>query len=268
MKTLEQINQELDESIPRSAVSSREGGNGKQLSYLAGHYVISRLNKVFGPLAWASDIKSLQLVHSGTTPDRYGKDVHTTHYIAQVRLVVQGPDGVATEHTDVGYGDGSDKSNPGKAHELAVKEAVTDALKRCAKNLGMSMGLALYDKDQPNVADDDAVSKVIQKDSVSELTQEKESELKAGSRPPAGDGNVSTRKSSPPTTRPAATGLHASRELLNKNISTIAKIALSKGRTTQQGLEDELKKYGAAKKEDLSDENAQKLFDSLKSLAG
>jgi hypothetical protein len=53
--------------------------------------------------------------------------------------------------SDYGYGDGTDKTNPGKAHELAIKEAVTDGLKRCAKNLGPVMGLALYDKDQTDV---------------------------------------------------------------------------------------------------------------------
>ena len=38
-------------------------------------------------------------------------------------------------------------------YNTKAKEAVTDALKRAAKNLGMSMGLALYDKEQVNVDD-------------------------------------------------------------------------------------------------------------------
>jgi len=140
------IIEQLDAPIPRSAVSQRQGGGGRSLSYLAGHYVIDRLNKVFGPMNWASKIESLQLVHTAE---------NSVHYIAQVRLVVEDENGKKTEHTDVGYGDGSDKTNIGKAHELAVKEATTDALKRAAKNLGQSMGLALYSKDQENVVEDE-----------------------------------------------------------------------------------------------------------------
>lgn len=151
MKTLDHVNQELDADIPASAVSTREGGNGRKLSYLSGWYVIDRLNKVFGPLGWATETKELRLVHEGKYQDRYGKDSFHVHYIAQVLLMVES-NGARTTHLATGYGDGSDKTNPGKAHELAVKEAETDALKRAAKNLGMSMGLALYNKDQPNVS--------------------------------------------------------------------------------------------------------------------
>lgn len=245
-KTLEQLQQELDAPIPRSAVSQRSGGGGKSLSYLQGHYVIDRLNKTFGPLGWATDIKSLEKLFEGKVDDKY-----YVSYGATVRLVVQGPDGKATEHTDVGYGDGSDR-HPGKPYELARKEAITDALKRCAKNLGQSMGLALYDKDQPNVVDDEALPD------------------------PKGKPAPAAAPAAAASERPSAKGAHAdrpqgaptNRETLNKNIASIAKIALAKGKATQAELEAELKKYGASKKEDLSDESAQKLFDSLKQLVG
>lgn len=143
----------LDDQIPASAVSQREGGSGRMLDYLEGQYVINRLNQVLGQGNWSYKTQSLNLVHSGKITDKYGKEKHTVHYIAQVELVANLEDRQIV-FSDVGYGDGFDKENIGKAHELAVKEAVTDAVKRCAKNLGQSMGLALYDKTKQNVRDD------------------------------------------------------------------------------------------------------------------
>jgi len=177
MKTQEQLQKELDSPIPRDCVEERDGGGGRKLSFLPGWYIIDRLNKVFGQGNWQYAAEDPKLVHSGVIQDRYGKDVHTVHYTAKVRLEVKFPKVPKTElkedrdhyysyanwtsFEDVGYGDGSDKMNPGKAHELAVKEAVTDALKRCAKSLGMSMGLALYDKTQEHVVDEPVVEKKV-----------------------------------------------------------------------------------------------------------
>jgi recombination DNA repair RAD52 pathway protein len=53
---------------------------------------------------------------------------------------------------DYGAGHGID-SDLGAAIESAIKEAATDSLKRCCKTLGDRLGLALYDKQQRNVAD-------------------------------------------------------------------------------------------------------------------
>lgn len=145
-RTLQDIEQQLNALIDPKAIKEREGGGGKSLSYLEGHTVIGHLNKIFGPLNWASQTTKMDLVFSGEVENNYGKKNHCVSYVCQLRLVVTGPDGKATEHTATGYGDGQDAKNPGKAHELAVKEAETDALKRAAKNLGNSMGLELYDK--------------------------------------------------------------------------------------------------------------------------
>lgn len=150
----DKILSQLDEKIPRSAIAKREAGGGVKLDYVQGWWVIDRLNKVIGHGNWAYSSK-LTLVHQGKITDRYGKDVFTCHYLAEVRLAITMGQ-VQTEFTDVGYGDGSDKMNPGKAHELAAKEAVTDGLKRCAKNLGMSFGLALYDKTQEFVSEEES----------------------------------------------------------------------------------------------------------------
>lgn len=169
MKSHEQVLADLDAKIPASAVSERSQA-GVVLSYLEGHYVIDRMNKVFGQGNWQYKLVSLQKVFEGTvgTAD---KARYCTSYVASVSLSARYPDGSTTEFLDVGYGDGSDKTNPGKAHELAVKESVTDGLKRCAKNLGMSMGLALYDKEQTNVEDDSKPAKKQAESSVGAAVQ-------------------------------------------------------------------------------------------------
>lgn len=149
----------LDDAIPEQAISSREAWkNGPVLSYLSGAYVIARLNKVLGQGNWSYRIDSLTKVFEGTVKQGYkDEDVFATSYIAQIELTAKlgskeelesfrRPPG-EVYFAEVGYGDGTDKKNPGKAHELAVKEAVTDGLKRAAKNLGMSFGLELYFKE-------------------------------------------------------------------------------------------------------------------------
>lgn len=132
------LDEMLDQKIPREVISERDGGGGRRLSYLEGWYVIDRLNKVFGATGWSKEITEVRNLE---TPK--------PSYLVKVRLtaVVQGL-AVVKE----GYGYGSDKSS-NNPHELAIKEAVTDALKVAAKDLGMSMGLALYDKTQENVED-------------------------------------------------------------------------------------------------------------------
>lgn len=148
--TNDKIISELDSKIPATAVRERSGGNGMRLSYLEGHYVIDRLNKLFGQGNWSHQVRELKTCHVSTEPDDKGR-FHCSYY-AVIALELKFPDGTEAVFSDVGYGEGMDRL-PTKCHELAVKEAVTDGIKRCAKSLGMSMGLALYSKDQENVED-------------------------------------------------------------------------------------------------------------------
>ena len=52
-----------------------------------------------------------------------------------------------------GAGHGIDR-DLGQAHESAIEEAETDAMKRALMTFGNTFGLALYDKDQTNVAEE------------------------------------------------------------------------------------------------------------------
>lgn len=229
-KTHEQVIQELDSKIPREEVSSRDAGQGRSLDYVSSYYVISQLNRILGPSNWAytSDINKL---HEGTIEDRYGKPVHTVHYAAKVRLVVKFPNGETTEFGDYGYGDGSDKNNPGKAHELAIKEAVTDGLKRCAKNLGNRLGLALYEKEQTNVDDNPT---------------------------PAPNKTVVHQVQAPASNR----------ETVDKDITATARVCIAKGRLTKESFQALRKdKYGVDTTQALSDNQARELLTQLREMA-
>src|SRR4051812_31969840 len=72
--------------------------------------------------------------------------------MAKVSIRVQTA-GIGVNRDGCGYGSGIDK-DIGQAHESAIKEAETDAMKRALMTFGNPFGLALYDKDQANVVDD------------------------------------------------------------------------------------------------------------------
>lgn len=143
MKTTLQA--QLDSDIPKDAVTTRTQA-GTSLSYLTGAYVINRLNQILGQGNWSSGIVNMNKVFEGVVPNYKGEEVFNVSYTSTVQLVAT-IDNKQVFFTEIGYGDGMDKKNPGKAHELAVKEAATDGLKRAAKNLGISLGLGLYFKD-------------------------------------------------------------------------------------------------------------------------
>ncbi len=246
--------EKLNQKIPRDAISSRDGGNGRKLDYLSGHYVIDRLNRVLGAGNWAYSSEA-NLVHAGLVPTRSG-DAHSVHYLAKVRLVVT-LDGTPTEFTDYGYGDGTDKSNPGKAHELAVKESVTDGLKRCAKNLGMSFGLALYSKDQENVEESEPVAAAASSGAgrVSSAATAKPVPAKAAIAPAA-----KAVKAAPVQ---AAVPSGPSRETVLKKISLTSRVIIDSKRRTQEEVVAMLQAYGVKAKEELNDEQASKLLTQL-----
>lgn len=135
---IDEIEKELNKPIERGMVSTRSGGGSKELSYLEHNVVVDELNRIFGNLSWSSE--TLEMHQVSDTP---------VTYRAKVRITVRFDDGFVIKE---GYGWGSDKSkmNP---HEMAVKEAESDAMKRAARLLGGRLGNYLYDKSQSMVVD-------------------------------------------------------------------------------------------------------------------
>lgn len=125
--------------------------SGRTLSYVEGWHAIAEANRIFGFGAWTRETMDIRCVAErerkiGRAPnERSGWGVS---YIAKVRVTV---DGVVREGVGSGHGIDVDL---GLAHESAIKEAETDAMKRALMTFGNPFGLALYDKEQANVCDE------------------------------------------------------------------------------------------------------------------
>lgn len=121
---------------------------GPKGDYLEGWHVIAEANRVFDFDGWSYEALDVRCVSEA--PRKIGKDKKDgwgITYIAKVRVQIG-----EVIREDVGAGHGYDV-DAGLAHESAIKEAVTDALKRAMRTFGNIFGLALYDKTRANVAD-------------------------------------------------------------------------------------------------------------------
>jgi len=226
-KTIEHVENEANKKIPREEVSLRDGGGGKKLSYLESHYVIQRMNEVFGVCGWDSETVEMRQVN--------GTEAKPS-YVAKVRLsaIVNTGDGGYMRVVKEGFGFGSDKSglNP---HEMAVKEAESDAFKRAARQFGMSLGLALYSKEQENVEE-------------------------AAPKPVVKAEPVDKPQAAAPST--------TNRKTLNDQINVMSRVVISKRFKTTEELKALLKsKYSVDSKEALSDTQARELLTELEGLA-
>lgn len=122
---------------------------GPKGDYIEGWHAIAEANRIFGFGGWSYTITTCDCVNHA--PREIGKDKKpgfAVTYTAKVRVEIGG---VIRE--DFGAGHGYDV-DCGLAHESAVKEAITDALKRALRTFGNPFGLALYDKHRGNVGVD------------------------------------------------------------------------------------------------------------------
>ena len=128
-------------------VKSRQQGRGS-VSYIEGWHAIAEANRIFGFDAWDRETIGMTMVVQETREIGQQKAPGWgVSYIAKVRIRVQG---VVREGWGTGHGIDRDL---GLAHESAIKEAETDAMKRALMTFGNPFGLALYDKERANVAD-------------------------------------------------------------------------------------------------------------------
>jgi len=143
--------EELKKSLDRIQIKQRKQG-GRQLSYVEGHYVIREMNRIFGPAGWERHTIKMECVYNGPYTGSKGQEGTLVGYVAQVEVTVRLND--EEKHfrhswtsDGWGYGEGIDYKNPAQAHEAAVKEAETDAMKRACILLGDPFGLELYGGD-------------------------------------------------------------------------------------------------------------------------
>lgn len=127
--------------LNRDHVAQRQQGGGK-VSYIEGWHAIAEANRIFGFDGWTREMIELRQLGDPRSVDGKAR----VEYLARVRVTAGG-----IVRDGCGFGQGIDK-DVGQAHESALKEAETDAMKRALMTFGNPFGLALYDKSQSNVA--------------------------------------------------------------------------------------------------------------------
>lgn len=137
----------LSAPLNREHVKQRDQ-SGRKLSYIEGWHAIAEANRIFGYDAWTRETLETRMVAEaarkiGRPPNT--RDGWGVSYIARVRVTVG-----TIVREGIGAGHGID-ADLGLAHESAIKEAETDAMKRALMTFGNPFGLALYDKTQAMV---------------------------------------------------------------------------------------------------------------------
>lgn len=121
--------------INSSRISQRKGGGGKALSYLEAWDVKAHLIRVFGFGEWSADVLSAELAFEDQVNSNWN-----VGYKVILRLSIPA---TGATYTEAAVGTAS-LPQRGEAHDMAVKTAESDALKRAAINLGDQFGLSLY----------------------------------------------------------------------------------------------------------------------------
>ena len=138
--------------LNRAHVQTRSQA-GRTLNYLEGWVAIKEANRIFGFDGWQRETVELRCVSENRRPiGRDQKSGWGVTYIARVRIRLgsQAMGGTTLVREGSGAGHGID-TDLGLAHESALKEAETDAMKRALMTFGNPFGLALYDKQQRQV---------------------------------------------------------------------------------------------------------------------
>jgi len=123
-------------------------------SHVAAFDVIAHLTRIFGFGGWDDEILSLDLVHERIVEQPVDEKTKKqapprcwVTYRCLMRLTIKDREGnVVARFEDAATGSSQNMPGVGDAHDFAVKNAISYAIKRCAKNLGDQFGLSLYNK--------------------------------------------------------------------------------------------------------------------------
>jgi recombination DNA repair RAD52 pathway protein len=143
---LDQQHEALMRPLRSSRVAKRQQG-GKTLSYLEAWDVRAHLIRMFGFANFDIELLDQQFLGMREYVTKDGKPMVEPYWFAKIQLTVRGERGQALAV----YSDAAVGSNAAPdyllvdAHDNAIKTACSDALKRCAINLGTQFGLSLYD---------------------------------------------------------------------------------------------------------------------------
>jgi hypothetical protein len=140
--TIQQYNFLLRGVDPR-----RIGKNPKGFAHMEAWDIRRTLTRIFGYGGWAEEIRTLDLVSQIEIPgaDQTKRSRWSVVYRVTLRLTVRYVDGSEMAVFENGAcGDSTNQPSLGDCHDNALKTALSQALKRCAINLGDQFGLSLY----------------------------------------------------------------------------------------------------------------------------
>lgn len=121
-------------------VNPQRVGKVRGMSHMEAWDIRRQLIRTFGFGGYDLETLALDLIAETNEGKRW-----TVLYRAQVRLTVKDAEGrVIARWEDGAAGDSVNQPSRGDAHDMAMKTALSQALKRCATNLGDQFGLSLY----------------------------------------------------------------------------------------------------------------------------
>lgn len=129
--------EQLLKPINPSRVKSLDG-----MHHLEAWDVRAHLIRIFGFGGFSVELLECTHVYEQDTTTRAGKNAYKVGYRATVRLTIHATNAVFTE---AAFGESvMPDFKRGDAHDMAIKTAESQALKRAATNLGTQFGLSLY----------------------------------------------------------------------------------------------------------------------------
>lgn len=143
--TEQQVSQLLRPIAPQ-----RVHQDGKGHSNVAQQDVRAHLTRMFGFGGWDTQILDEACVFESerTKPNGERTGRWDVCYRVRMRLIVKDPDGNEVARYDDGASETAENQKRGDAHGMAYRSTISQAIKRCAINLGDQFGLSLYNKGQ------------------------------------------------------------------------------------------------------------------------
>lgn len=113
-------------------------------SHVPAYDITAHLTRIFGFGGWDKEILSMVKLVDDPTQTQAGKPAWAVTFSCTLRLTIRDPQGQKVAIYEDGACGSSTQPQHGEALDMAMKSAISYALKRCAKDLGDQFGLSLY----------------------------------------------------------------------------------------------------------------------------
>lgn len=120
--------------------------SGQKLSYLSQQDVRSHLTRILGFARWSGETVSTELMFADPVVMRNEKEGWYCAHRVTYTLTICAPSGMPLARYTESAIAGNTQPEKHEAMDMSLKSATSDAMKRCAINLGDQFGLSLYNK--------------------------------------------------------------------------------------------------------------------------